>query len=112
MSYTYPNPDVVSNLFWEYEVQFWFHEKVCHSENEELSHLGFCCLLFNPVPLPHPCRKWCCERGHSQFKPTPNTLPNIILNPLSPTSDLDRISPYTITTIYRRQVMRIKKNIN
>ena len=35
-----------------------------------------------------------------------------IFNPLSPTSDLDRISPYIICTISRRQVMRIKKNIN
>ena len=33
-------------------------------------------------------------------------------NPLSPTSDPDRISPYTISTISSRQVMRIKKNIN
>ena len=36
----------------------------------------------------------------------------IFLNPLSPTSDLDRISPYTINMISSRQVMRIKKNIN
>ena len=34
------------------------------------------------------------------------------LNPLSPTSDQDGISPYTISTISSRQVMRIKKNIN
>ena len=33
-------------------------------------------------------------------------------NPLSPTSDQNRISPYTINTISSRQVMRIKKNIN
>ena len=38
------------------------------------------------------------------------TLINV--NPLSPSSDLDRISPYTIGMIPRRQVMRIKKNIN
>ena len=31
------------------------------------------------------------------------------LNPLSPTSDQDRISPYTISTISSGQVMRIKK---
>ena len=36
---------------------------------------------------------------------------SVIFNPLSPTSDLDRISPYIICTISRRQVMRIKKNI-
>ena len=29
-------------------------------------------------------------------------------NPLTPTSDQDRISPYNITTISSRQVMRIK----
>ena len=34
------------------------------------------------------------------------------INPLSPTSDQERISPYTISTISSRQVMRIKKNIN
>ena len=30
-------------------------------------------------------------------------------NPLVPNSDQDRISPYTISTISSRQVMRIKK---
>ena len=30
------------------------------------------------------------------------------LNPLSPTSDQDRISPYTVSTISSGQVMRIK----
>ena len=34
------------------------------------------------------------------------------LNPWSPTSDIERISPYTISTISSRQVMRIKKNTN
>ena len=34
------------------------------------------------------------------------------LNPLTPVSDQDRISPYCIYTISCRQVMRIKKNIN
>ena len=33
-------------------------------------------------------------------------------NPLTPMSDQDRISPYNISTISSRQVMRIKKNIN
>ena len=32
-----------------------------------------------------------------------------IRDPLSPTSDLERISPHTISTIYSRQVMRIEK---
>ena len=35
-----------------------------------------------------------------------------MLTPFDPTSDLGRISPYTISTISNRQVMRIKKNIN
>ena len=34
------------------------------------------------------------------------------VNPLTPMSDQDRISPYNINTISTRQVMRIKKNIN
>ena len=33
------------------------------------------------------------------------------VNPLSLTSDQDRISPYIISTISSRQVIRIKKNI-
>ena len=34
------------------------------------------------------------------------------LNPLTPISDQNRISLYSINTISTRQVMRIKKNIN
>ena len=33
-------------------------------------------------------------------------------NPLTPMSDQDRILPYNINTISRRQVMRIEKNID
>ena len=33
-------------------------------------------------------------------------------DPLTPVSDQDRISPYNISTISTRKVMRIKKNIN
>ena len=43
------------------------------------------------------------------------TQPNISwasFNPVSSTSDLDRISPYTVNTVSSREVMRIKKNIN
>ena len=36
----------------------------------------------------------------------------LLFNPLSPTSDQDRISPYSINTISSRQLTRIKKNIN
>ena len=35
-----------------------------------------------------------------------------LFNPLSPTGDLERISPYSISMISSRQVMRKKKNIN
>ena len=34
------------------------------------------------------------------------------LNPLTPMSDQDIISPYNIDTISSKQVIRIKKNIN
>ena len=36
----------------------------------------------------------------------------VTLNPKTPTSDQDRISPYNINTISSSQVMRIKKNIS
>ena len=35
-----------------------------------------------------------------------------MIDPLTPMSDQDRISPYNINTISFRQVMRIKQNIN
>ena len=37
---------------------------------------------------------------------------SLLLNPFTPTSDQERISPYNINTISSRQVMRIEKNIN
>ena len=36
----------------------------------------------------------------------------VLLNPVSPVNDQDKISPYYIYTISWRQVMRIKKNTN
>ena len=36
----------------------------------------------------------------------------VLINPLTPMSDQDRISPYNINTISSRQVMRIKKSIS
>lgn len=36
----------------------------------------------------------------------------LCINPVTPTSDQDRISPHSINTIPTRQVMRITKNIN
>ena len=41
----------------------------------------------------------------------PSPVENV-LNPLTPTSDQDRISPYGINTISTRQVMRINWNVN
>ena len=35
-----------------------------------------------------------------------------LINPFTPTSDQDRISPYNVNIISSRQVMRIEKNIN
>ena len=35
-----------------------------------------------------------------------------LVNPLTPMSDQETISPYNINTISSRQVMSIKKNIN
>ena len=34
-----------------------------------------------------------------------------VINPLTPMSDQERISPHNINTISSRQVMRIKKNV-
>ena len=36
----------------------------------------------------------------------------ITVNPLTPMSDQDRISPYNINTVSTKRVMRINKNIN
>ena len=41
-----------------------------------------------------------------------NELRTRCINPFTPTSDQDRLSPYNINTISSRQVMRIEKNIN
>ena len=41
----------------------------------------------------------------------PSPVENVF-NPLTPTSDQDRISPYGINTISTRQVMRINWNVN
>ena len=42
----------------------------------------------------------------------PVNVSTVTFNPLTPTSDQDRISPYNINTTSSRQVIRIKKNIN
>ena len=41
-----------------------------------------------------------------------NLLPFPYLNPLTPTSDQNRISPYNIEIKSNRQMLRIKENIN
>ena len=43
---------------------------------------------------------------------TPEYEGPIIIDPLTPVSDQDRISPYSDNAISTRYVMRIKKNIN
>ena len=74
-------------------------------------------LLPPPLPpLPPPLQK----KKQTNFCNIPfnfcsNTLSLMVIievNPVSPTSDLDRISPYSFSTVSSRQVMRIKKNIN
>ena len=52
------------------------------------------------------------QRTTAGFYESKCTEEGISINPLTPMSDQDRISPYNINTISRRQVMRIKKNIN
>ena len=39
-------------------------------------------------------------------------IKSIVINPLTPMSDQDRISPYNINATSTRQVMRITKTIN
>ena len=51
---------------------------------------------------------------HFLLKLTPLFRASIIIsvNPLTPMSDQDRISPYSINTISSRQIIRIIENIN
>ena len=42
--------------------------------------------------------------------PQPHLL--LMINPLTPMSDQDRISPYNINKTSSRKVTRVKKNIN
>ena len=48
------------------------------------------------------------ENNNNLFPPQGH----LTLNPFTPMSDQDRISPYNINTISSRQVMRIEKNIS
>ena len=72
-----------------------------------------------PSPFPPPKKKKQTNKQtnfcHIPFNFCSNTLSLMVIievNPVSPTSDLDRISPYSFSTVSSRQVMRIKKNIN
>ena len=73
-----------------------------------------------PPPLPPPPQKKKQTNKQTNFCHIPfnfcsNTLSLMVIvevNPVSPTSDLNRISPYSFSTVSSRQVMRIKKNIN
>ena len=55
-----------------------------------------------------------CSGSEPQLASCPRTDENLNrdVNPLTPTSDQYRISPYNINTISSRQVMRIKKIIS
>ena len=48
----------------------------------------------------------------NSFQPDVRAMTTNYINPLSPTRDQNRISPYIISTISNRQAMRIKKNVN
>ena len=53
------------------------------------------------------------RRCHPSFvKEIATAKHHLPFNPLTPMNDQDRISPYNINIISRRQVMKIKKNIN
>ena len=73
-----------------------------------------------PPPFPPPQKKNKQTNKQTNFCHIPlnfcsNTLSLMVIvevNPVSPTSDLNRISPYSFSTVSSRQVMRIKKNIN
>ena len=72
-----------------------------------------------PSPLSPPPKKKQTNKQtnfcHIPFNFCSNTLSLMVIvevNPVSPTSDLNRISPYSFSTVSSRQVMRIKKNIN
>ena len=72
-----------------------------------------------PPPFPPPPKKKQTNKQtnfcHIPFNFCSNTLSLMVIvevNPVSPTSDLNRISPYSFSTVSSRQVMRIKKNIN
>ena len=58
------------------------------------------------------CKKECVPDNINNFVMSyPSPVENVF-NPLTPTSDQDRISPYGIKTISTRQVMRINWNVN
>ena len=67
-----------------------------------------------PSPLSPPKKKQTnfCHIPFNFWSNTLSLMVTIEVNPVSPTSDLDRISPYSFSTVSSRQVMRIKKNIN
>ena len=49
------------------------------------------------------------NQNRKQSKTEQKHTSNDGINPLTPMSDQDRISPYNINTISSRQVMRLKK---
>ena len=72
-------------------------DNTCTHENEEISK--------NKIKKKH----WHRLRKKNRDK---SWLVRLLVNPLNPTSDQDRISPNNINTILNWRVMRIKKNIS
>ena len=56
------------------------------------------------------CNKYKINYYKNIIFPHPHLL--LIINPLTPMSDQDRISPYNINKTSSRKVTRVKKNIN
>ena len=82
----------------------WSFLQTCLEYNKDISkNLLLLCILWNETD-----GKFKILTSYS-FK---RDLFSHFINPFTPTSDQDRISPYNITTISSRQVMKIEKNIN
>ena len=73
--------------------------------------LSFCRYYTTNIPIDPvsmgPEGSWVPGRGHAHSQRQGTRL-----NPVTPMSDQDRISPYNINIISNRKVMREKKNIN
>ena len=79
----------------------------CFSSGNSCRYLNELNIKLNPMPLAF-------SRASSKLTIFYFEVPldNYDVNPLTPMSNWDRISPYNINAISTRQVMRIKKTIN